>query len=87
MGRLLQILGGADLFLQGVILPGGDSLQFGAGDLMAVKVTGNPLPFAVGTMEVSSEQAARAGGCQHRMGGGAMLFPALQFVGCHCMQM
>jgi hypothetical protein len=58
---LLQILGGADLFLQGVVLADGGMPQFVEGDLMAIKVAGNPFPFAVGTMEVSSDVAARTG--------------------------
>lgn len=57
----LQIIGGADLFLQGVVVEDGMLPHFAEGDLLAIKVAGNPFPFAVGTTEVSSEQAARAG--------------------------
>ena len=57
----LQVLGGADLFLQGLIVPDGGLGHFSAGDLRAVSIPGNAFPFAVGTMEVSSEQVAKTG--------------------------
>ena len=57
----MQVLGGADLFLQGLIVPQGGLGDFSAGDLRAVSVPGNPFPFAVGTMEVGSSEVARTG--------------------------
>ena len=53
------MLGGADLFLQGLIVPEGGLGEFAAGDLWAVKIPNNPFPFAVGLLEVSSEEVAR----------------------------
>ena len=59
-----KVLGGADLFLQG-FLPGRDGggppPGLEAGAPAAVRVEGNPFPFAVGTMEVSSEGAVAGG--------------------------
>ena len=53
---------GSDLFLQGV---NRDALVAGppllAGQLRSVRVPGNPIPFAVGTMTVSSREAEEAG--------------------------
>lgn len=57
----VQVLGGADLFLQGLIVPDGGLGDFSAGDLRAVSVPGNPYPFAVGTMEVGSGEIAKTG--------------------------
>jgi predicted ribosome-associated RNA-binding protein Tma20 len=54
-------MGGADLFLQGVVLGDSGLPQFLVGDLMAIKVTGNPFAFAVGAMETSSHQAIKSG--------------------------
>ncbi|CAL8464144.1 g3679 [Coccomyxa elongata] len=56
-----KVLGGADLFLQGLIVPDGGLGDFSAGDLRAVSIPGNPFPFAVGTMEVGSEEVAKTG--------------------------
>ena len=42
-----QVLGGADLFLQGLIVPPGGLGQFSAGDVRAVAIPQNPFPFAV----------------------------------------
>ena len=56
-----QVLGGADLFLAGVIAPPAGLPHFSTGQLMAVRVLGHPLPFAVGVMECSSAEAAKSG--------------------------
>ncbi|KAL4514187.1 hypothetical protein Ndes2437B_g04160 [Nannochloris sp. 'desiccata'] len=58
-----KVLGGADLFLQGVLLPiDGIKLEpFLAGGIRSISVPGNPIPFAVGTMAVSSTEAAKEG--------------------------
>lgn len=56
-----QVLGGADLFLAGVIAPPEGLPHFSTGQLMAVRVLGHPLPFAVGVMECSSAEAAQSG--------------------------
>ena len=58
-----KVLGGADLFLQGVLPPseGGEVPQFLAGTAMALCARDNPLPFAVGTMAVSRAEADREG--------------------------
>lgn len=58
---LLQVLGGADLFLQGLIVPAGGLGEFSSGELRSVVVPGNSFPFAVGLLEVSSEQVAKTG--------------------------
>ena len=57
-----KVLGGADLFLQG-FLPerGGPPPGLNAGDLAVVRIEGNPFPFALGTMEVSSADAVAGG--------------------------
>lgn len=55
------MLGGADLFLQGLIVQDGGLGDFSAGDLRAVAIPGNPYPFAVGTMEVGSTDVAKTG--------------------------
>ena len=55
------MLGGADLFLQGFILPESGLPQFEAGDLMAITIPGNRYPFAVGMMETSSAAVAKSG--------------------------
>ncbi len=48
-----QVLGGADLFLQGFIVDGPAALgDFAAGDLRCVRIPQNAFPFAVGTLEV-----------------------------------
>ncbi len=62
MGCLaFQVLGGADLFLQGLIIPEGGLGHFSAGDLRVVCIPQNAYPFAVGQMEVSSDDVARTG--------------------------
>lgn len=58
---LRQVLGGADLFLQGFIVPAGGLGDFSEGDVRTLSVLGNPYPFAVGVMEVGSEEIARKG--------------------------
>jgi len=58
---LRQVLGGADLFLQGFIVPAGGLGDFSEGDVRALSVPGNPYPFAVGVMEVGSEEIAQKG--------------------------
>lgn len=57
-----KVLGGADLFLQG-FLPekGGPPPGLSAGDLAVIRIEGNPFPFALGTMEVSSAEAVAGG--------------------------
>ncbi len=59
--ELPQILGGADLFLQGVLVPPGGLGEWLAGSARTVTVPGNPAPFAVGRMAVSKTEAAREG--------------------------
>ena len=56
-----KVLGGADLFLQGVIPPPGGLDAFLAGSIRSVSGPGNPLPFAIGTMAVSKAEADREG--------------------------
>lgn len=56
-----QVLGGADLFLQGVIVGDGGLPPFKVGDAMALSVPGHPLSFAVGTMETSTAEARSSG--------------------------
>ncbi len=57
----MQILGGADLFLQGVLSPPGGLGDWLAGTARTVLVPGNPVPFAVGRMAVSKTEATRDG--------------------------
>ncbi|CAK0786334.1 hypothetical protein CVIRNUC_009547 [Coccomyxa viridis] len=56
-----KVLGGADLFLQGLIVPEGGLGYFSAGDHRVVCIPQNPHPFAVGIMEASSDDIARTG--------------------------
>ncbi|KAK9814155.1 hypothetical protein WJX72_001321 [[Myrmecia] bisecta] len=56
-----KVLGGADLFLQGLIVPPSGLGTFAAGDLRVATINSNCYPFAVGTMETSSEAIAKAG--------------------------
>ena len=56
-----KIISGADLFLQGVLVPEGGVAPFLVGSARSISVPGNPVPFAVGTMAVSSAEAAREG--------------------------
>ena len=58
---MLQVLGGADLFLQGLIVPEGGLGTFSAGDLRTVICPGNRFPFAVGLLEVGSDEVAKTG--------------------------
>ena len=56
------VIGGADLMLPGVYVPRGSGLPpFEAGQLVALRVAGNPLPFAVGEALVSSAAALSSG--------------------------
>ena len=50
----MQVLGGADLFLQGIIVPQEGLGSFSVGDLRVIKIPDNPYPFAVGLLEVCS---------------------------------
>lgn len=60
-----RILGGADLFVQGVLrppeIPAAFAPSFLAKRVVAVAVPGNPVPFAVGLTCVSSQEAERDG--------------------------
>jgi translation initiation factor 2D len=68
-----KLLNGADLFLQGIIMPSdppegecplNDAQgldEFLVGSVRSVTVAGNPVPFALGTMAVSSREALRDG--------------------------
>lgn len=51
-----KLLGGADLFLQGVLAPDGGLPDFLAGATRSVCVKGNPCPFAIGKMAVSKAE-------------------------------
>ena len=62
-GCMLQVLGGADLFLQGVIVPEEGLGSFSAGDLRVIKIPDNPYPFAVGLLEVSSADTCTVTRC------------------------
>ena len=53
----LQVLGGADLFLQGLITPEGGLGHFSAEDLRCVSIPQNACPFAVGTMRAGVKPA------------------------------
>ena len=57
----MQVLGGADLFLQGLIVPEQGLGDFAAGDLRVIRIPQNHFPFAIGSMEVSSDSVARNG--------------------------
>ena len=57
-----KVLGGADLFLQGIIVPdGGFDPPFLVGSIRSICVPGNPIPFAVGKMAVSLREAKDEG--------------------------
>ncbi|KDD76084.1 hypothetical protein H632_c363p1 [Helicosporidium sp. ATCC 50920] len=56
-----RILGGADLFLQGVIASPENPPEFLANSVRTLGVPGNPIPFAVGLMVVSSTSAKKDG--------------------------
>ena len=57
----MQVLGGADLFLQGLIVPEQGLGNFAAGDLMLASIPHNQYPFAIGVMETSSADIAKYG--------------------------
>lgn len=57
----MQVLGGADLFLQGLIVPKQGLGTFAAGDLMLASIPQNQYPFAIGVMETSSDDIAKHG--------------------------
>lgn len=57
----MQVLGGADLFLQGLIVPEQGLGTFAAGDLMLASIPQNQYPFAIGIMETSSADIAKHG--------------------------
>ena len=57
----MQVLGGADLFLQGLIVPEQGLGTFAAGDLMLASIPQNQYPFAIGVMETSSADIAKHG--------------------------
>ncbi|KAK2077792.1 hypothetical protein QBZ16_004640 [Prototheca wickerhamii] len=56
-----KVIGGADLFLQGFIRDGAARPSFLANSMRALTVRGNPIPFAVGFMAVSSAEAQNGG--------------------------
>eukprot|EP00884_Botryococcus_braunii_P009146 jgi/Botrbrau1/18232/Bobra.53_1s0086.1 len=56
-----KVVAGADLYLQGLIVPPEGWGQFQKGDLLTVGIPNNPAPFAVGTAEVGSDELARTG--------------------------
>lgn len=58
---MLQVLAGADLYLQGLIAPTEGWGHFQKGELHSVAIPQNPAPFAVGTVEVDSADLARTG--------------------------
>lgn len=57
----MQVLGGADLFLQGLIVPDQGLGIFSTGDLMLASIPKNQYPFAIGVMETSSADIAKHG--------------------------
>lgn len=57
----MQVLGGADLFLQGLIVPDQGLGTFSTGDLMLASIPKNQYPFAIGVMETSSADIAKHG--------------------------
>ena len=60
---VLQVLGGADLFLQGLVVPDEGLPPFSAGELMSISIPGNTFPFALGSMDASIEAVSRSGIC------------------------
>ena len=58
-----KVIQGADLMLPGVIVPEETKKleEFGKGDVISIKVKGNPYPIAVGEAAVSSEEALASG--------------------------
>ena len=61
MASCIQVLGGADLFLQGLIVPEQGLGTFSAGDLMLASIPQNQYPFAIGVLETSSADIAKHG--------------------------
>ena len=57
----LQVLGGADLFLQGFIAHEGGLPSFRSADTAAIVIPGNRYPLAIGVMECDTAQARSAG--------------------------
>ncbi|GAA0172036.1 translation initiation factor [Lithospermum erythrorhizon] len=55
------VIGGADLMFPGILIPPEGYPSFSAGEPWAVKVPGNPAPIAVGSTNMSSEDALKAG--------------------------
>ena len=55
------MLGGADLFLQGLIVPDQGLGSFASGDLMLASIPQNQFPFAIGVMEASSVDIKKNG--------------------------
>jgi translation initiation factor 2D len=60
-GDVSQVLGGADLFLAGLIVPAAGLEPWAAGDAMCVRIPQHAFPFAVGVMECSSAAAVQGG--------------------------
>ena len=56
-----QVLGGADLFLQGFSAPAAELPQWRANDTAVIVVPGNHFPLAVGMMECDASQAKASG--------------------------
>lgn len=56
-----KVLGGADLFLQGLIVPDQGLGSFASGDLMLASIPQNQFPFAIGVMEASSADTKKNG--------------------------
>lgn len=57
-----KVLGGADLFLQGVIVPPEGPPSLAAGDIVSIAIPDNPRhPFAIGVMHISTADAVDAG--------------------------
>ena len=57
----MQVLGGADLFLQGVSTPSAELQPWRANDTAVIVVPGNRYPLAVGIMECDVGQAKASG--------------------------
>ncbi|KAG9137372.1 hypothetical protein Leryth_017712 [Lithospermum erythrorhizon] len=55
------VIGGADLMFPGILIPPEGYPSFSPGEAWAVKVPGNPAPIAVGSTNMSSEGALKAG--------------------------
>ena len=57
----MQVLGGADLFLQGFCTPTAELPAWRANDTAVIVVPGNRYPLAVGIMECDVGQAKASG--------------------------